>query len=75
MDDFGEISRGLLLAGGALMVHSKGDLQERLRELLNDAALRRQIGDKGKKLIAEQQGVTSRHLEVIRQILDKGEAA
>lgn len=75
MDDFGEISKGLLLAGGALTVRSKDELRERLRELLNDAALRSRIGAKGKKLITEQQGVTSRHLEVIRQILDKGETA
>lgn len=74
MDDFQEISRDLLLAGGASMAHSKDELISWLEEMLSDGALRRAVGEKAKKLVDAQRGVTSRHIEIISGILGQVDA-
>ncbi len=69
MDDFIEVSHDLVRAGGALEVADEDDLYLRLKALLGDASLRRQMGEKSVALLARQQGATGRHVELIRKLL------
>ncbi len=72
MEDFLEVSRDLVLAGGALEVADEEDLYQRLRGLLADKKLRQQMGENSLALLAKEQGATDRHVELIRTLLLSG---
>jgi 3-deoxy-D-manno-octulosonic-acid transferase len=69
MEDFAEIAADLLAAGGAIRVHDADSLFRSLESLLGDPGFRREIGTNASASIKEKQGVTSRHLELIRKFL------
>jgi len=69
MDDFLEVSRDLVLAGGALEVASEDELYLRLKGLLADEGLRQQMGAKSVVLLEKEKGATDRHVELIQSLL------
>ena len=69
MEDFLEVSRDLVQAGGALAVADEEELYQRLKILFADAGLRRRMGKNSVALLQRQQGATSRHVELIRTLL------
>jgi 3-deoxy-D-manno-octulosonic-acid transferase len=69
MEDFSEISRDLVLAGGALEVTGQESLQTTLSCLLASKDQRQKIGNLARQCIKRQRGVVERHLEIIRPYL------
>jgi 3-deoxy-D-manno-octulosonic-acid transferase len=69
MEDFAEIALGLLAAGGALRVYDADSLFHALKRLLEDPAFRLSTGLAASAYIKGKQGVTERHLELIREFL------
>lgn len=69
MEDFLEVSRDLVQAGGAEVVADEEQLYQRLKELLADEGLRRQMGEKSVALLGRERGVTGRHVELVRSLL------
>lgn len=69
MEDFAEISRDLLQAGGAMEVTDQTSLQQVLTHLFSSEEKRKKIGALAHACIARQRGVVSRHLEIIREYL------
>lgn len=69
MEDFSEISRDLVAAGGALVISDKDIFHKTLSNLLASAEQRKQIGSLARQCIEQQRGVVDRHLEIIRQYL------
>ena len=73
MEDFAEISRDLLAAGGARQVRNAEELRAGLSLLLAEPAERERAGRQAQALIAARRGVTEAHLALIRRVL-AGEA-
>jgi 3-deoxy-D-manno-octulosonic-acid transferase len=73
MEDFAEISRDLLAAGGARQVHDAEELCAALSLLLGDSVERERAGRRGQELIAARRGVTEAHLALIRSVLAREE--
>jgi len=73
MEDFAEISRDLLAAGGARLVHDAEGLRAGLSLLLADPAERQRAGRQAGELIASRRGVTEAHLALIRRVLAREE--
>ena len=73
MEDFAEISRDLLAAGGARQIHDAEDLLAGLSLLLSDPAERERAGRQAQELIASRRGVTEAHLALIRTVLAREE--
>ena len=73
MEDFAEISRDLLAAGGARQVHDAEELRAGLSLLLADSVERQRAGHQAQKLIAIRRGVTEAHLALIRTVLAREE--
>ena len=71
MEDFSEISAGLLQAGGALPVSSSAELATRIKGLLGDPDRAERMGRKAGTFVCQSRGVVSRHLQVIDQLLGK----
>ena len=69
MEDFSEISRDLVLAGGALEVAGEESLRETMSRLLASKDQRQKIGSLARACIERQRGVVERHLEIIRPYL------
>ncbi len=69
MEDFAEVSRDLLQAGGAIEVSDRPSLQQALTGLLASEEQRNKIGDQARAYISNQSGVVNRHLEIIRKYL------
>lgn len=69
MEDFFEVSHDLVQVGGALWVAGEEELYQRLKGLLANDVLRREMGAKSNALLAKHQGVTSRHVELVRSLL------
>jgi len=69
MDDFNEIAGDLLRIGGGRCVRSADELAAAMKLWLNDAGEREKAGGKAMELVRRHQGVTGRHLEVLRDIL------
>lgn len=69
MEDFAEITRDLLAAGGARLVHDEEELSAGLSLLLADPAARERAGQQALELIAARRGVTEAHLALIRRTL------
>lgn len=70
MDDFAEIAEELLSNDGAVMVQNQNELFGRLSELLGDLNLRIAMGKQASSLVKYHHGVTSKHIDLIRQVLD-----
>ena len=69
MDDFSEISTGLLEAGGALEVQDPSSLYDILQLLIHDETKRKVLGQKAQSYTTEHKHVISGHLELIDRYL------
>ncbi|MBB5349383.1 3-deoxy-D-manno-octulosonic acid transferase [Desulfoprunum benzoelyticum] len=69
MEDFAEISRDLVAAGGALTVSDRESLAEALNALLSSEDRRKIMGRHARRYVERQQGVVARHLTIIRPYL------
>jgi len=69
MQNFKEISRMLLGAGGGVMISRKEELGEVMARLLVDENLRLSMGSKGYALIRKNVGATAFTLEMIGKVL------
>ena len=69
MDDFSEISTGLLEAGGALEVQDPSSLYDILQVLIHDETKRKVLGQKAQSYTTEHKHVISGHLELIDRYL------
>lgn len=78
MEDFDEIVGDLLAKGAASQVEGEGDLVNSLTSLLGNEQARRNMGEKGARLVRQNQGATARHVEIItaqlRNAMHKGKA-
>ncbi len=66
MFHFSEISRSLVLAGGAIQVRDEGELGLQLKRLLSDERTRKEIGERGYQFLQTHQGTTER---IFKEIL------
>ena len=71
MDDFSEISRDLIAAGGAQMVTSGDHLAEQILLLLRSPDREAAMGGAAKDFVRRSQGVVQRHLDAIEQLLNR----
>ena len=71
MDDFSEVSQGLLRAGGGAVVGGAEQLYDLLRDWLLDKSLRHSLGGKAQAFVQQHQGGAVRHVELVRRILQK----
>jgi 3-deoxy-D-manno-octulosonic-acid transferase len=69
MEDFAEISRDLVLAGGALTVGDLASLAKTVEILIVDDARRQTIGRQARDFVDRHRGVVERHLQVISPYL------
>lgn len=69
MDDFTEISRDLIKAGGAILVHSADEFSKQTGSLLNDHHQRLQMGQCAQNFILSNTGIMQNYLKRIQQIL------
>lgn len=69
MEDFEEIAAALVAAGGALVVPEGQQLCSILKGLIADEDLRSRIGTCASACTMSQQGVITRHLELIASLL------
>jgi len=67
--NFADISRALLEAGGARRVADSGELARVVGEMLSDAALRAEMGEAGRKLVAANRGALERLLALLQPYL------
>jgi 3-deoxy-D-manno-octulosonic-acid transferase len=69
MEDFGEVAEDLLRVGGAVRVADRQSMTEILGKWLTDQSARLETGKCGAGLVKEQQEVTARHLELVKQVI------
>lgn len=69
MNDFHEISEQLIKAGGAIRVQNHKELTTALEQLITDETYKQKTGNAAQSFINSQQGVTKRHLQLIRCML------
>jgi 3-deoxy-D-manno-octulosonic-acid transferase len=69
MEDFSEISEDLLASTAAIRVYDSDSCYQALHALLKDGELRNKMGLAAKSYIREKQGVTEKHLQMIRNFL------
>ena len=60
MTDFPDISRELLVSGGAVRVTDETALLRHCERLLNNPTLARQLGSKARAVVEAQRGITRR---------------
>lgn len=72
MHNFREITALVLAADAGEQVEDRAGLEDALRRLLNDEPRRLAMGERGIRLMAEQGGAASRHLEIIGRLLVTG---
>ena len=65
LQNFRAISEALFRAGGLVVVRSAQELEERIRKLLAQPGLRRQLGQRAYGVIQEHRGATQRTVEAI----------
>ena len=71
MENFREIARRFVEAGGAIQVSGEQGLAREALRLLEDPARARAMGDTGRRLVEENQGATARslaHIETLIQV-------
>lgn len=71
MEDFAEISRDLLAAGGARQVADEEELFSALSLFLSDPVERERAGRRAQELITAKRGVTEAHIALIRTFLPR----
>jgi 3-deoxy-D-manno-octulosonic-acid transferase len=71
MEDFAEIAEDLLDIGGAVRIEGVDDMALILKEWLTNDEKRLEVGRCGAKLVRTQRGVTERHVELVRKIIDE----
>ena len=71
MRDFAEIAAEMLAAGAARLTTPE-TLTESLAALLADEGQRRDMGERGRRLVLAHQGAAARHLALIREVLRHG---
>ena len=69
MEDFSEISAGLIRAGGAFQVHNSTELAGRINDLLTNPDQAADAGRAARDFVRSGQGVVNRHLAVIKLLL------
>jgi len=69
MEDFSEISKELIQAGGGIMVQNQTELTAKIIELLQDPDRLHESGRSAKICITAKQGVIDRHLHLIKEML------
>lgn len=72
MHDFPDVSRWLVEAGGALQVRDEHDLYAQCRRLLADRPLARQMGDRARRVVTENQGTTVKIVQDIVSLVRGG---
>ncbi|HHD62993.1 MAG TPA: 3-deoxy-D-manno-octulosonic acid transferase [Desulfobulbaceae bacterium] len=70
MEDFSEISRDLVAAGGALVVTDSDAITVGITELLNAPDQAKKMGHAAKMLVQNNQGVVQSHLDIIDHLLN-----
>jgi len=65
MDNFREIAALVLCYEAGIRVETAPELVERCRELIMNGDLRRQLGQNGLRMMAENGGATRKHMEII----------
>lgn len=71
MEDFAEIAEDLLNVGGALRVADENSLMLALKKWLGDDKERQVAGLCAARLVEEQRGVTARHVDLVRQVINE----
>lgn len=69
MDDFEEVSYGLLQANSATKISTAQDFSKEVLTLLDSPNLCKKRGQAGKEFITAQQGVVKKHLAIIKTLL------
>jgi len=69
MNNFKEIARLVLKAGGGVCVSGEGELYDSIDRLLRDGSLRQQMGDNGYRLLEDNQGATRKTMTVVKHLL------
>lgn len=69
MDDFSEISAGLVKAGGAIQTTGSADLEHTIVSLLSSESKRESLGKNGFEFVSQHQPVIADHLSLIRSYL------
>lgn len=69
MEDFSEVSYQLQDAGGAITIQGQDNLTPILTNLLQDEPHRQKMGSAAHEFIKGQQGVVSRHIKLIKEML------
>ncbi len=69
MEDFSEISRDLIAAGGGYSVNNQDSFLATLSQLLADEDFRHTSGQAAITYVNKQQGVINRHIHLIRKLL------
>jgi 3-deoxy-D-manno-octulosonic-acid transferase len=72
MEDFSEVAEDLLKVGGAATVSDRDTMKEILEKWLTDDRLRLETGAYGAGLVREQEEVTARHLDLIKEAMSGG---
>jgi 3-deoxy-D-manno-octulosonic-acid transferase len=73
--NFAEITRQLIAAGGALRVDDAVQLERAAARLLGDASLRQQMGAAGRALVQKGEGALARTLQIVLECLDEARRA
>lgn len=69
MDDFSEISAGLVKAGGAMQISGRSQLQQILTTLVSSESERTEHGRNGSNFVSRHQHVVADHMSIIRPFL------
>jgi len=69
MEDFAEISRDLIAAGGAAMIAGSDELADQVIQLLLDEKKRRGMGKAAENFVITNQGVVNNHLQEVKRLL------
>jgi 3-deoxy-D-manno-octulosonic-acid transferase len=69
--NFRDAVAGLLEAGGAIQVKDEAELEQAVGGLLQDADLRRRMGEAGRGFVRAQQGATDRTLDMMDEVIGR----
>jgi 3-deoxy-D-manno-octulosonic-acid transferase len=67
--NFRDAVQRLLEVGGAVQISTSKSMEQELLRMLDDAALRRRMGDAARAMVLAQQGATERTLDVVDEVL------
>jgi len=73
-ENFAEETRGLLEADAAVLVQDVKGLYNAVSGFLRDEALRRCMGDAGRRAVLARRGATQKHLNALAECLEDGPA-